>query len=454
MFARDVQTLVPVWGELTTSEVRRVIGLVQAAVKRPNPDLLELEGALAILACLFTGRRLKELHQSRLTIAQRWPEEDPPPGLVRAADNCGWWLPAGKPPSASAEQYVWIPAPELLTECLRIATRLRAGKGDPASLFTGSVEDVEIAARNLLRAPHLRRASTTLEAVQRWLEHKLTQVAGGDAAVAAILTARTKNVVAKSPLHYTSCSQETLTRFWWAAVSELLVDKERAAPPAIRARRSGSTFCPLPQQMQDLRARLIGETRRARSFAGRSNAFVRYTAVLLSLGLTLRAAGRPITVCQVPGSPDAVVVDDTRNKDPMMTRMIWLAQVVRQQLESLATHVANLGMTATNDGTLILALIDGGTAQQATLRDVLSGLPEVVAKQLPVNFARHYVRSNLIGACSTETLQALLGHWNSGTQPWGGGSGLDPLLYRADLLRSLPDLLAKDGWIPMSPPRR
>lgn len=343
MFARDVQTLVPVWGELTTSEVRRVIGLFQAAVKRPNPDLLELEGALAVLACLLTGRRLKELYQSRLTIAPRWPEEDPPPGLVRAADNCGWWLPAGKPPSASAEQYVWIPAPLLLTECLRITTWLRAGKGNRASLFTGSFEDVEIAARNLLRAPHLRRASTTLEAIQRWLEHKVTQVAGGDAAVAAILTARTKNVVAKSPLHYTSCSQETLTRLWWAAVTELLVDKERAAPPAIRVRRLGSTFCPLPQQMQDLRARLIGEARRAQSFADRSNAFVRYTAVLLSLGLTLRAAGRPITVRQVPGNPDAVIVDDTRNEDPMMTRMIWLAPIVRQQFEALATHITNLG---------------------------------------------------------------------------------------------------------------
>lgn len=282
-------------------------------------------------------------------------------------------------------------------------------------------------------------------------------MAGGDAAVTAILTARTNNVVAKSPLHYTSCSQEKLTHFWWAATSELRaelwVDKERAAPPAIRARRLGSTFCPLPQQMQDLRARLIGEARRARSFADRSNVFVRYTAVLLSLGLTLRAAARPITVRQVPGNPDAVVVDDTRNEDPMMTRMIWLSPVVRRQFEALATHVANLGVAATNEGTLILALVEGRTAQQATLRDVLSGLPEVEAKQLPINFARHYVRSNLIGSCSTETLQALLGHWNSGTQPWGGASGLDPFLYRADLLRSLPDLLAHDGWIPMDPPR-
>lgn len=69
MFARDVQTLAPVWSELTTSEARRVIGLVEAPVNRRYPALLELEGALAVLACLLTGRRLKELHQSHLTIS-------------------------------------------------------------------------------------------------------------------------------------------------------------------------------------------------------------------------------------------------------------------------------------------------------------------------------------------------------------------------------------------------
>ena len=61
--------------------------------------------------------------------------------------------------------------------------------------------------------------------------------------------------------------------------------------------------------------------------------------------------------------------------------------------------------------------------------------------KLASNAGRHRLRNKLVGLCSTETLHAFFGHWQTGTHPWLTSSCLDPQVYRADLVRSLPRIL-------------
>ena len=65
------------------------------------------------------------------------------------------------------------------------------------------------------------------------------------------------------------------------------------------------------------------------------------------------------------------------------------------------------------------------------------------------NLGRHWLRTHMSGRCSSETLSAFFGHSDLGTEPWVVGSCLDPLMYRADLRRILPDLLRNVGWEPV-----
>jgi hypothetical protein len=53
---------------------------------------------------------------------------------------------------------------------------------------------------------------------------------------------------------------------------------------------------------------------------------------------------------------------------------------------------------------------------------------------VPANFARHALRSGLLGHVPHSAIDALLGHSDRGTEPWSNGSALDPCAYRALLM--------------------
>ena len=82
--------------------------------------------------------------------------------------------------------------------------------------------------------------------------------------------------------------------------------------------------------------------------------------------------------------------------------------------------------------------------------------PGVLKKQLfrmhgydlPVNANRHYLQGELMASgCSPELIEAFLGHWGIGQEPWSRQSGLHPLHYREELQKHLEPIIHRDGWV-------
>jgi len=48
--------------------------------------------------------------------------------------------------------------------------------------------------------------------------------------------------------------------------------------------------------------------------------------------------------------------------------------------------------------------------------------------------------------CPVEVINAFMGHFERGEEPWGIYSGLSPLVYRDILKDKLVPLLNEDGW--------
>jgi hypothetical protein len=66
---------------------------------------------------------------------------------------------------------------------------------------------------------------------------------------------------------------------------------------------------------------------------------------------------------------------------------------------------------------------------------------------LPFNSSRHYLRSCLLERqCPLEVINAFMGHFERGEEPWGVFSGFSPLAYRDALMDKLVPLLNEDGW--------
>ena len=67
--------------------------------------------------------------------------------------------------------------------------------------------------------------------------------------------------------------------------------------------------------------------------------------------------------------------------------------------------------------------------------------------RIPLNAGRHYLKFRLLrDGCSPELIEAHLGHWENGQEPWGLFSNLDPLDFAGQMAGHLPKIMEEDGW--------
>lgn len=467
-FARQVQALGYGWNGLSPGDVTRIVSVLEEAAEcAPVPaNLQRIESAFALAACLFTGRRLTQLAELRWTVLSAWPEqEEVAAGFVRCGHSYGWYLPAGragKPVEGSIhedDRCLWLPAPPLVERLAALSFKARglvASAG--GALFSRASDLLESSCRSALRNPTIRRAGTTLEAVERWLFDAVRLAPAGDAALAQLLTTRSE-ITSATPSYYSSCTQAQIEELWWAAVNPVLgCDLSRAPHERLREQRYGSPFYPSDDLVVEVRNLLRERVAAADSIEDQHNALTLYTFTLCSLGLALRPANRSLLKRNgIDPATGLITIDDDRRRDPFMVRLSWAAPAVQEQLRLYERHLGKLARGRPDIALLIKRagcdvpsfLFVEGLPQCQTLFEVMSNVSGVAPAPLKENFARHYIRSKLLGRCATETLQAFMGHWNSGTEPFGAGSGLDPLLYRADLMRALPPILEQAGWVPL-----
>jgi hypothetical protein len=152
-------------------------------------------------------------------------------------------------------------------------------------------------------------------------------------------------------------------------------------------------------------------------------------------------------------------INEKYEADRSEFRMVWVDPTARKQISEYEHHLRVLerhGPTLdfeliqqdVAEGRLPIFELGSEGARYCKIADVWTMLRERAPdlECMRLNSGRHWLRSNLDGKCSTETLHAMFGHWHIGTEPWSYGSCLDPLLYRADLERSIPACLEKVGW--------
>ena len=66
---------------------------------------------------------------------------------------------------------------------------------------------------------------------------------------------------------------------------------------------------------------------------------------------------------------------------------------------------------------------------------------------LPINANRHFLRTGLCHlGCPKDVIDAFMGHWHRGREPWGKHSSLSPELYSQTLRKYLNPLIHRVGW--------
>ena len=131
------------YGLLSLGEIQRLKAAVEGIFQSEEDREEHINGAMAVCACLFTGRRLTEISQlkvHRSPVLEEDGSETVPYGLVNLDKAWGWCLAAGGPSSKQHKKSedaqtlpisrsVWLPCTSLFMQLLDSEnTRFRGGR--------------------------------------------------------------------------------------------------------------------------------------------------------------------------------------------------------------------------------------------------------------------------------------------------------------------------------------
>jgi hypothetical protein len=195
-----------------------------------------------------------------------------------------------------------------------------------------------------------------------------------------------------------------------------------------------------------------------------------YTVMMIGFATGYRAVRDPLLQeAEIDRSTGFGIVSDKDSDDFYNARIVWLPEICLRQLDLYRQHVKRLQewLFESNQELFFKSRRQSVTGRhgdreypglflmQKDSNDLslnpkhLQDLLEKINYLLPMNANRHYLRSKLVASrCPVEVIDAFLGHWERGREPWGRYSGLPPHVYREELARHLLPLLGNNKWAP------
>ena len=373
------------------------------------------------------------------------------------------------------EPFIHIPVPEFLSGILSCVF------GDDTSrphLFRNidpnNADSMKVTHTLLRRAlGELSRGNGTRLSLGRISSYLLFRVAEGQKSdlPCAMLFFGRNDKIAHTRLHYTVASSRHLERVFRQSCNDLSGSLGRTWRFSLnesvnQETHLGTPLCPTHATVKtiarDLQKAVHGAAKS--TLPHRHNLFALYTAMLIAFGTGFRAVQDPsFSEIEIDYDYGIGVISDKGNA-PYRSRYVYLAPVVLEQIDHYRRHVqviySHFGVTNPSLFDMVKGLeFEGLPLNLFWFRNELSPvelLKPGVSKQIlqknhkyamPLNCGRHYLKYRLLNAgCSPEIVEAQMGHWENGQEPWGRFSNLDPLEFAGQVASFLPKILQNDGW--------
>lgn len=294
----------------------------------------------------------------------------------------------------------------------------------------------------------------------------------GDRIAAATAMATPVAGLTLAGAYYYSASQQELARTVWQSVEPLsaylLGATQYAAMPPLPAgakrARVGSNVCPddgLSTSMNggfyklyvnDLRKVLkyVRTRRHKPEFTVTfHNHYTCYCISMLAAATGYRAVKDPLKSLHVLDAATGwFAISDKDFTDLRNARLMWAPDLLIRQLQAYAAYreiVVNALMLDTNKFGFFFFLHEQNRGNAVT--------PGAMAQhiywtyRLPLNANRHFLRTRLAGkGVPGEFIDAFMGHWDTGEEPYGPYSAISPPDFRGEIAPAIEALLKEQGW--------
>ena len=355
-------------------------------------------------------------------------------------------------------------------------------KFDERRLFVHPPADYLLAVSeffSMVRGRHDTRL--TYNRISSHLHHVLSRLPGSDLPLAMAVSGRT-DVLGKVHQHYSARTTASVHDAYRRAASLITSDTVSSMSSNTITSSSqqsivvGSRFvprreeiaafvCRMRERLHDLRVALNSSFEALVNF---HNVLTSYSVIMTGFCTGYRAVRDPLlTEAEIDRHTGFAVLCDKDGNDFYHSRIVWLPPICLEQLDQYKKHLEGVwkALFIWNQRLFYASREDaatGGVAERACPGlfylnrlhervDVRPASLETYFKQadflLPVNANRHYLRTNLVAnGCPLEVVNAFLGHWETGLEPWGKMSGLSPITYRKEVENYLMNIITEDGW--------
>ena len=369
---------------------------------------------------------------------------------------------------------ILVPLPSAAREQIRpwLDKQILPGKKGKR-LFTRSHEELDAAIDALvayIRKEHEQHL--TKKRLVNQIPFAVANQSGDSVQAAAALGVSVGNQTTIGLYYYTATQQKLAQTYWKAssALSNYLTQSSSKPepfptfPPSTKTHYVGTNVYPdngekINQEqgfyyhhVQDLRNALAY----CRSRAHKSgftvafhNAFVGYCIAMLGAITGYRAVKDPlIDIRELDEATGFVVISDKDFDDHRNARLTWAPPVLSTQLQAYARYRAALVrcLRLENDNLpFFFFLYDDRSARHVTPGSLARRLRW--SSELPLNANRHYLRTRLAEKeVPGEIIDAFMGHWDIGEEPYGPYSAISPAEFKAAIAPALKEIAAEQGW--------
>jgi hypothetical protein len=496
------------WEQLSLYEVSSFLSatsnLITSGSKSPYlPKHAEPKQLAALVTTMFwLGQRIERFNNLYLYQHGDKKFEDVT-GFVRTSEGDGyWWIRPAVPSRTVQPDELQRSQAQLIDDAFPLCSGIRIETIiaeyvqrhlksilPHGELFPFDLDQYENVVKDFLAI--INQKHNTRLTMNRISDYLFDVIAGRDDAdlVTAMYITGREHFLGRNPSYYTSLPIKRLQTIYQDVCLDIrdrhLVEQKRTLLSIVSeqefqhapGRYVGSPFRPTQKAVRNLVTTLKQHLKNAGEaelsvlkLMRLHNNMTRYTAFMIAFSTGFRAIRDPfLSSAEVDWRTGFAVLSDKDNEDQYNSRLIWLPPDCLAQLKLFREHQQNAGyrfhllMPNLHDKlgrlrrnapgrhmffTSINSDRDGYMPITVGPKNIGFRLRDVYA--LPFNASRHYLRSTLLeNNCPVEVINALMGHFERGEEPWGDYSGLSPHEYRNLLQEKLVPLLQEDGWEPL-----
>jgi hypothetical protein len=465
-------------GELVNRLDRDLIKLMSVK-KWTSDELLQVKVRLFILITLWTGCDADRAKNIKIRgKGESFKGRDTTQWIVKPAfgpiDQIYWRIKALTPTYATSKngnpnqlrpQEEFIDLADLVGLAPWVVRIIKNGGFEKGTkrLFSSKSDKIDVLARKWL-AKNFPGGRITLQKIESTLWSKLHRHTG-DAALASC-TINDKHRLASVRLHYTSPWISTLQKHYGEVVTSMLerLNSTRDRPKPASAWRPcntsgavGARMCPTLGAVKTMFGRIdeqIGDASRYDNRAGfieYHNLLTLFTVQMFAYATTCRAVKTPyLSFDSVCFDKSLATLSDKDDEFKHKTRLVWIPPVLRRQMEIYDQHLFKLKAEPLKGTSKILLEPCFFLTKDYTLERVrpksLEPKLDTYIQAAVANTHRRFLRTELLErGCFPEVVDAFMGHWQSGEEPFGVYSSFDFSEYISELRTYLEPLLSDIG---------